>query len=88
LARLCVLHGEQPLPPLGANGGRQLIKRHAPLNGAYTQQASRRHGLSDYVFQGRFNAILVDADNYLLERARYVVRGSAQASAYPPFGSN
>ena len=43
------------------------------LNGVYTQLANRTHGRVGHVFQGRFKAILVDEDNYLLELARYVV---------------
>jgi putative transposase len=49
------------------------------LNGVYTQQVNRRHGLSGHVFQGRFKAILVDADSYLLELARYVVLNPVRA---------
>ena len=32
-----------------------------------------------HVFQGRFKAILVDEDNYLLELARYVVLNPVRA---------
>ncbi len=42
------------------------------INGVYTQNLNRRHGLSGHVFQGRFKAILVDSDSYLLEVCRYV----------------
>jgi putative transposase len=43
------------------------------LNGVYTQQFNRRHGRVGHVFQGRYKAILVDKDSYLLELCRYVV---------------
>jgi hypothetical protein len=36
----------------------------------YTQTINRRHGRSGHVFQGRYTAILVDADAHLLELAR------------------
>jgi putative transposase len=32
------------------------------LNGVYTQQFNRRHGLVGHLFQGRFKAILVERD--------------------------
>jgi putative transposase len=38
----------------------------------YTQAVNRRHATTGHVFQGRFKAILVDRDAYLLELLRYV----------------
>ena len=49
------------------------------LNGVYTQLANRTHGRVGHVFQGRFKAIVVDEDNYLLELARYVVLNPVRA---------
>jgi REP element-mobilizing transposase RayT len=46
------------------------LMRH--LNGVYTQQFNRRHGKVGHLFQGRFKAVLVDRDAYLLEVCRYV----------------
>ena len=42
------------------------------LNGVYTQAFNRRHGLTGHLFQGRFKAILVDTDSYLLTLCQYV----------------
>jgi putative transposase len=42
------------------------------INGVYTQAYNRRHGKVGHLFQGRFKAILVDQDAYLLEVCRYV----------------
>ena len=42
------------------------------LNGVYTQDFNRRHGKAGHVFQGRFKAILVDREAYLLELCRHV----------------
>ena len=42
------------------------------INGVYTQNFNRRHGKVGHVFQGRFKAILVDREAYLLELCRYV----------------
>ena len=46
------------------------LMRH--VNGVFTQRVNRRHGTVGHVFQGRFKAILVDRDAYLLEVCRYV----------------
>lgn len=43
------------------------------LNGIYTQHFNRRHHRVGHVLQGRYQAILVDKDNYLLELSRYIV---------------
>ena len=42
------------------------------LNGVYTQAFNRRHVRVGHVFQGRFNAIVVDSESYLLTLCRYV----------------
>ena len=42
------------------------------INGVYTQAFNRRHNKVGHLFQGRFKAILVDRDAYLLEVCRYV----------------
>lgn len=46
------------------------LMRH--INGIYTQGFNRRHGKVGHLFQGRFKAILVDRESYLLEVCRYV----------------
>ena len=50
------------------------------LNGVYTQKFNRRHGLYGHVFQGRYKAILVEKDAYLMELSRYVVLNPVRAS--------
>ena len=49
------------------------------LNGVFTQASNRRHGRVGHLFQGRFKAILVDRDAYLLELSRYVVLNPVRA---------
>ena len=49
------------------------------LNGVYTQKSNRRHHLSGHLFQGRYKAILIDRDSYLLEVCRYVVLNPVRA---------
>ncbi len=59
------------------------------LNGVYTQAFNRRHKRVGHVLQGRFKAILVDRDSYLLELCRYVVlnpvrtKTTRKANTYP-----
>lgn len=47
-----------------------LLMRH--INGIYTQRFNQRHRKVGHLFQGRFKAVLVDRDSYLLEVCRYV----------------
>jgi putative transposase len=49
------------------------------LNGLYTQGFNRRHGLVGHLFQGRYKAILVQKERYLLELSRYVVLNPVRA---------
>lgn len=57
-----------------------LSKGMRQLNGVYTQASNHRHGLVGHLFQGRFKAILVERDAYLLELARYVVLNPVRAA--------
>ncbi len=49
------------------------------LNGVYTQRFNRRHHKVGHLFQGRYKAILVERDSYLLELARYIVLNPVRA---------
>ena len=68
-------------------GNLSALMRH--LNGVYTQAFNRRRGKVGHLFQGRFKAVLVDREAYLLEVCRYVelnpVRAGmvAQAGDWP-----
>ena len=50
------------------------------LNGVYTQRHNHRHNRVGHVFQGRYKAILVQKQSYLLELARYVVLNPVRAN--------
>ena len=63
-----------------------LSKGMRQLNGVYTQSTNRRHGLVGHLFQGRFKAILVERDAYLLALARYVVLNPLRAGMVPAAG--
>lgn len=49
------------------------------LNGVYAQAFNRRLELVGHLFQGRFKAIVVDRDAYLLALCRYVERNPVAA---------
>ena len=56
-----------------------LSKGMRQLNGVYSQAYNRRHNKVGHLFQGRYKAILVDEDAYLLELARYIVLNPVKA---------
>lgn len=56
-----------------------LSKAMRQVNGVYTQRFNTRHGRVGHVFQGRYKALLVQKDAYLLELARYVVLNPVRA---------
>jgi putative transposase len=49
------------------------------LNGSYTQYFNRRHKVVGHLFQGRYKAILVQKETYLLELTRYIVLNPLRA---------
>ena len=49
------------------------------LNGVYTQRFNRLHSRVGHVFQGRYKAILVEKETYLLELSRYIVLNPVRA---------
>jgi len=49
------------------------------LNGVYTQRYNRIHHCDGQLFRGRYKAILVEADSYLLELLRYIHRNPLEA---------
>ncbi|MBV1961072.1 MAG: transposase [Immundisolibacteraceae bacterium] len=49
------------------------------LNGVFTQRFNRRHQRVGHVFQGRYKAILLQEDAYLLELCRYIVLNPVRA---------
>lgn len=57
------------------------------LNGVYTQLVNRHHRRVGHVFQGRYKAILVEKDSYLLELARYVVLNPVRAGMVTDAGA-
>jgi REP element-mobilizing transposase RayT len=50
------------------------------LNGVYTQNFNRCHRRTGHLLQGRYKAILVEKESYLLELCRYIVLNPVAAS--------
>lgn len=66
----CLMGNHYHLVMLTRDGNLSRAMRY--VNGVYTQKFNRRHGTCGHVFQGRFNAGLIQADDYLVEACRYV----------------
>jgi len=49
------------------------------LIGHYSQTFNARHGRVGHVFQGRFKALLIDQDTYLLQLVRYILMNPVEA---------
>jgi len=49
------------------------------LNGTYTQYFNQEHNRVGHVYQGRFKAILVEKESYLVELSRYIVLNPIRA---------
>jgi REP element-mobilizing transposase RayT len=52
------------------------------FNISYTAAFNRRHNRVGHLYQGRFKAILIDADSYLLELSRYVHLNPVRLASY------
>jgi len=61
------------------NAGRQSVARHAAVEWVYTQRFNRRHKRVGHVFQGRYKAIIVQKDSYLLDWRAYIVLNPVRA---------
>ena len=56
-----------------------LLKVMHGLNGSYTGYFNRRHGRVGHLLQGRYKAILIEKDTYLLPLSRYIHLNPARA---------
>ena len=75
----CILLDDKSLSCCVETVEGNLSKGMRHLNGVYTQNFNRRHKRVGHVFQGRYKAILVEKDPYLLELSRYVVLNPVRA---------
>jgi hypothetical protein len=67
------------LPPDARTAEPNLSLAMRQINGLYTQHFNRRHRLAGHLFQGRYKAILVQKESYLLELTRYIVLNPVRA---------
>ena len=70
---------DQPLPSSDGDPEANLARGMRQLNGIYTQHFNRRHQRVGHVFQGRYKAIIVQKEAYLLELARHIVLNPVRA---------
>jgi len=49
------------------------------LNGVHAQAFNRRYGRDGHLFQGRYSAVLLQADEHLLNAVRYIIRNPLRA---------
>ena len=68
-------HYHQLLSTPNAN----LARGMRDLNGGYAQAFNRRHGRDGHLFQGRYKAVLVQADEHMLAAVRYIIRNPVRA---------
>ncbi len=73
----CLMTNHYHLLVQTPRGNLSRFMRH--LNGVYTQRYNRTHDYDGQLFRGRYKAILVEEDNYLLELVRYIHRNPLRA---------
>ena len=77
IAAYCLMPNHYHLLVTTPEGNIARCMRH--INGVYTQRFNRRHKIDGQLFRGRYKALLVDKDNYLLEVLRYIHRNPLRA---------
>jgi REP element-mobilizing transposase RayT len=77
VAAYCLMSNHYHLLLQTPQGNLDRCMRH--INGIYTQRFNRRYQTDGQLFRGRYNAMLVDADNYLLELLKYIHRNPLRA---------
>ena len=77
IAGFCLMPTHYHLLVQTPNANLSRCMRH--INGVYTQRFNRSHGCDGQLFRGRYKAVLVDADTYLLQLLRYIHRNPLRA---------
>ncbi|MFQ5846829.1 MAG: helix-turn-helix domain-containing protein [Candidatus Methylomirabilales bacterium] len=77
LHAFCLMRNHYHLLLHTPQGNLSRSMRH--LNGLYTQRYNRKYRRDGPLFRGRFKAILIEADAYLLELVRYIHLNPVQA---------
>jgi len=91
VAAYCLLSNHYHLLVQTPNANLSRCLRH--IDGVYTQRFNRRHGHDGPLFRGRYKALLIEADPYLLQLLRYIhrnplVAGLAQTLDDYPWSSH
>jgi REP element-mobilizing transposase RayT len=73
----CLMSNHYHLLVQTPDGNLSRCMRH--INGVYTQRFNRHHKEEGQLFRGRYKAVLIDADNHLLEVLRYIHRNPVRA---------
>ena len=77
ISAYCLLSNHYHLLIQTPLGNLSRFMRH--INGVYTQRYNRIHKCDGQLFRGRYKAILVEEDNYILELVRYIHRNPLRA---------
>src|SRR4030042_5741019 len=77
VAAYCLLSNHYHLLVQTPNANLSRCLRH--IDGVYTQRFNRRHGHDGPLFRGRYKALLIEADLYLLQLVRYIPRNPLEA---------
>ncbi len=77
ISAYCLMPNHYHLLVHTPDGNLSRCMRH--INGVYTQRFNRNHRTDGQLFRGRYKAVLIEADNYLLEVLRYVHRNPLRA---------
>ncbi len=77
VAAFCLMPNHYHLLLQTPDGNLSRFMRH--VDGVYTQRFNRAHRLAGSLFRGRYKAIVVEADRYLLELVRYINRNPVRA---------
>ncbi|MFH1117622.1 MAG: transposase, partial [Pseudomonadota bacterium] len=77
IAAFCLRPNHYHLLVHTPDGNPSRFMRH--VDGIYTQRFNRVHKQDGSLFRGRYKAIVVDADTYLLELVRYIHRNPVRA---------
>lgn len=77
ISAYCLMPNHYHLLVQTPEGNLSRCMRH--INGVYTQRFNRQHKTEGQLFRGRYKAVLVDKDHYLLEVMRYIHRNPLKA---------
>jgi len=77
ISAYCLMTNHYHLLVQTPDGNLSRCMRH--INGVYTQRYNAAHGLDGQLFRGRYKAILVGEDRYLLQLVRYIHKNPIRA---------